>query len=272
MKRLAALMLTVFILTIFSSSMTYAINIPLRVVVDGEEVNFPDAQPFIDANGRTQTPSRFIGEAIGAIVTWDGNAKKAVFKMSGTTLELFIGKKEYQLNGQKKQMDTEALLIDGRTFVPARYVAEAFGATVRWKNEIKTVYIDTDDIGKVVDEGDTREVAGFIVPKNIDLSVSAIKDDLNYEAVFTIDFLRKDVEKQKDDMEKILLQRFSEDTVKEIMNVVRSKVKDTDLIEARYFYDTKTSQYIFLAKSWPMRGSTITLYILIKGVKPRSLS
>ena len=103
MKRLVVSMLTVFVLTILLTNVSHAINIPLRVVVDGEEVNFPDAQPFIDANGRTQTPSRFIGEAIGATVTWDGNAKKAVFKMGGTTLELFIGKKEYQLDGQKSK-------------------------------------------------------------------------------------------------------------------------------------------------------------------------
>jgi len=63
-------------------------------------------------------------------------------------------------------------------------------------------------------------------------------------------------------MEKILLQRLSEETVKEIMSLVRSKVKDTDVIEARYFYDEKTGQYLHLAKSWPMRGSTIScIYI-----------
>jgi len=33
-------------------------------------------------------------------------------------------------------------VIEGRTFVPARYVAEAFGATVSWNAAIKTVYID----------------------------------------------------------------------------------------------------------------------------------
>ncbi|WP_136479691.1 copper amine oxidase N-terminal domain-containing protein [Acetivibrio thermocellus] len=268
MKRLRTSMLTVFALTILFSNITFAINIPLRVLVNGEELYFPDEKPFIDANGRTQTPARFIGEALGATVTWDANAKKAVFKMDGTTLELFIGEREYQLNGQKKQMDTEALLINGRTFVPARYVAEAFGATVRWKDEIKTVYIDANKTDKVEDEDDTREVAGFIVPKDTDLMVAASKDDTSYEVVFTIGFLKKDVEKQKDDMEKILLQKFSEETVKEIMSVVRSKVKDTDVIEARYFYDKKADQYMYMPKSWPIRGSTITLYIYRKGDKP----
>jgi len=108
----------------------------------------------------------------------------------------------------------------------------------------------------------------FIVPKGIDLMVAGADEDYSYEATFTISFLRKNVEKQKDDMEKILLQRLSEETVKEIMSLVRSKVKDTDVIEARYFYDEKTGQYLHLAKSWPMRGSTISLYIYKKGFKP----
>ncbi|NLU25944.1 MAG: copper amine oxidase N-terminal domain-containing protein [Hungateiclostridium thermocellum] len=268
MKKIAIMILIIFMSTLLLTNVGYAIDIPLRVVVNGEEVKFPDAQPFIDANGRTQTPARFIGEALGATVTWDGNAKKAVFEKSETTLVLFIGKREYELNGQKKQMDTEALLIEGRTFVPARYVAEAFGATVSWNAAIKTVYIDMDKTGKVEVEGDTSEVAGFIVPKDIDLAVGGSKEDSNYEATFTISFLRDNVEKQKDDLEKILLQKFSEDTVKEIMSVVRTKVKDTDVIEERYFYDKKTGQYMYMPKSWPLRGSTITLYIYKKGVVP----
>ncbi|WP_265443913.1 copper amine oxidase N-terminal domain-containing protein [Acetivibrio straminisolvens] len=268
MKKIVITILAVFMLMVLFTNVGFAINIPLHVVVDGKEMDFPDAQPFIDANGRTQTPARFIGEALGATVTWDGNAKKAVFKMNETTLVLFIGKKEYELNGQKKQMDTEALLIEGRTFVPARYVAEAFGATVSWRAEIRTVYIETVKTGKVEYDGDTREVAGFIVPKDIDLAVAGERESPSYEVTFTISFLRKNVEKQKDDMEKILLQRLSEDTVKEIMSLVRSKVKDTDVIEERYFYDEKTGQYMYMPKSWPIRGSTITLYIYRKGVKP----
>jgi len=48
------------------------------------------------------------------------------------------------------------------------------------------------------------------------------------------------------------------------MSVVRTKVKDTDVIEERYFYDKKTGQYMYMPKSWPLRGSTITLYIYKK--------
>jgi len=118
-------------------------EMPIRILIDGERLYFPDAQPFIDENGRTQTPARFIGEGLGAVVTWDGNSQKATFKKDNTELVLYIGKRDYEINGQIKQMDTAAILKDDRTFVPARYVAEAFGATVRWDGVIRTVYIDT---------------------------------------------------------------------------------------------------------------------------------
>ncbi|MCL2167428.1 MAG: copper amine oxidase N-terminal domain-containing protein, partial [Clostridiales bacterium] len=35
----------------------------IKVIVNGKDIRFPDAQPFIDSNGRTQVPMRFVAEA-----------------------------------------------------------------------------------------------------------------------------------------------------------------------------------------------------------------
>lgn len=40
----------------------------VKVTVDGKEVEFPDVKPFIDINGRTMVPLRFVSEALGAEV------------------------------------------------------------------------------------------------------------------------------------------------------------------------------------------------------------
>ena len=144
MKKLALVVILVCtFVTLFSIS-PVAVEMTLRVVVNGKKLIFPDAQPFIDENGRTQTPARFIGEALGAKVEWDGKEKKAMFTSSTTTLVLYIGEEEYDVNGVKNKMDTQALLLEDRTFVPARYVAEALGAKVEWDAAIRTVYIITD--------------------------------------------------------------------------------------------------------------------------------
>jgi len=133
----------VFIITILTSTVGLA-EIPLRVVVNGEKVNFPDAQPFIDENGRTQVPVRFVSEALGANVDWNGDTKKVTVTLNSRKVVLTIGLKTYEINNQTYQMDTVALLKESRTFVPIRFVSEALGATVTWDQNARSVYIKFD--------------------------------------------------------------------------------------------------------------------------------
>lgn len=133
------------ILIVMTSVLTVGVaEIPLRVVVNGEKVNFPDAQPFIDENGRTQVPVRFVSEALGANVAWDGAAKKATVTLNSRKVVLTIGLRTYEINNQTYQMDTVALLKESRTFVPIRFVSEALGATVTWDQNARSVYIKFD--------------------------------------------------------------------------------------------------------------------------------
>jgi len=141
MKRIAKILTIVLIVTCLLSLPTSAVELPIRVVVNGTKINFPDAEPFIDENSRTQVPIRFVGEALGADVSWDGNTKKVTITLNGKKVVLQIGNKNYEVNGQQKQMDTVALLKESRTFVPVRFVSEALGATVKWNANIRTVYI-----------------------------------------------------------------------------------------------------------------------------------
>lgn len=157
MKKFTLVSAVVLVMIALFSVFIVSGEMPLRIVVNGDRLYFPDAQPFIDSNGRTQTPARFIGEELGATVTWDGTAQKATFVKDSKKLILYIGKKEYELDGKVLQMDTAALLQEGRTFVPARYVAEAFGATVRWDSAVRTVYVD---IAKVVSTPEPKITPG----------------------------------------------------------------------------------------------------------------
>jgi len=142
MKRIARILTLALIVTFLLTLPISAVELPIRVVVNGTKINFPDAEPFIDENSRTQVPIRFVGEALGANVSWDGNTKKVTITLNGKKVVLQIGNKNYEVNGQQKQMDTVALLKESRTFVPVRFVSEALGATVKWNANIRTVYID----------------------------------------------------------------------------------------------------------------------------------
>lgn len=142
MKKYSMAFLVIFSLIAIFSSEAFAVASPdISVVVNDAKINFSDAQPFVDSNGRTQTPAKYIGEALGATVTWDGISKEASFIFGDKFVVLHIGKKTYEVNGETKQMDTAAVIKDGRTFVPAKYIAEELGADVRWDAASNTVYL-----------------------------------------------------------------------------------------------------------------------------------
>jgi hypothetical protein len=61
--------------------------------------------------------------------------------LDGKAIKLVIGDRTLSANGQTKQMDVTPVIKDGRTYLPARWVAEAFGYTVRWNPQVQTVYI-----------------------------------------------------------------------------------------------------------------------------------
>lgn len=125
------------------SAVSFAAQLPISVVVDETKINFPDAQPFIDSNGRTQTPAKYIAEGLGATVSWNGTERKAEFTLKNKILVLYIGKSDYVINGETKHMDTTAIIKDDRTFVPAKYIVEAFGADINWDGSKRTVFVNT---------------------------------------------------------------------------------------------------------------------------------
>lgn len=115
----------------------------ISVTVDGKAVNFPDAQPFIDANGRTLLPVRFVTESLGAKVDWNDKTKQVDIKKDNVSITIRINDRNIVVNNTIKTMDTKAIIKDSRTFVPIRYVAEGLGAKVGWNANTKTVIITT---------------------------------------------------------------------------------------------------------------------------------
>ena len=104
---------------------------PITVFVDGVQVNF-DQQPIIK-DDRTLVPMRRIFEALDAEVFWD-EPSQSVTAVHGTDVILFrIGKMELYKNGKLTYtMPVPAQIINDRTLVPLRAVAESLGCDVAW--------------------------------------------------------------------------------------------------------------------------------------------
>lgn len=93
-------------------------------------------------NGRTLIPIRAVFEALGGTVGYDeAKGQKIALKKGGKTLEMWIGKTELNIEGAGKKMDVAPMLLNGRTMVPVRFVAENFGYSVQWKEAEKKIII-----------------------------------------------------------------------------------------------------------------------------------
>ncbi len=111
----------------------------ITVKVNGQLVNFD--QPPIIIDGRTLVPLRAIFEALGATVEWNGDTQTVTSKKGSTSVSLSIDSNAMYKNGKAVTLDVPAQLINDRTLVPARAVAEAFGCDVDWDSDTKTVTI-----------------------------------------------------------------------------------------------------------------------------------
>lgn len=92
-------------------------------------------------NSRTLIPIRAVMESLGGSVGYDANEQKITLKKGQDTLEMWIGKTTIKMNGKTKTIDVAPLIVNERTMVPVRFVAENFGYSVAWKAATQTVVI-----------------------------------------------------------------------------------------------------------------------------------
>ncbi len=108
--------------------------------VNGEEIAL-DAPSFLE-NDRTYMPLRFVAENLGAEVEWIENLQKVyIYTEQPDTIVLTIGEKMAVVYGLPVMNDVAPVLVNDRTMLPIRFVAEALGATVDWDEATRTVTI-----------------------------------------------------------------------------------------------------------------------------------
>jgi DNA-binding beta-propeller fold protein YncE len=94
----------------------------------------PAVVPLILPPGRTFVPIRFISEAFGAEVQWDGATRtvRIYLEAKDVRITLQIDNKTARINQNIVSLDAPPQILNGRTMVPLRFIAEAFSAQVLW--------------------------------------------------------------------------------------------------------------------------------------------
>jgi len=113
----------------------------ISVYIDGTSL-IMDVEPKL-VDGRTLVPLRAIFEALGAEVDWDPQTRTVTGTRDDTVVVLTVGSTTPTVNGQVVPIDVPAQIVNDRTLVPLRFVAESFGVEVYWDGSTRTITITT---------------------------------------------------------------------------------------------------------------------------------
>jgi hypothetical protein len=128
----------------------------IPVIVNGQLVKF-DVPPVIK-NNRTLIPVRAVTNALGAFVEWDQKTNdvtvtKAVYTNVDINVNINVEIKvvidldtgKFYKDGTEMKFDVPAQVINNRTVVPIRFLAEVFGMKADWNKDLDGVVVDDMD-------------------------------------------------------------------------------------------------------------------------------
>ncbi|MCD7724133.1 MAG: hypothetical protein LUI12_01030 [Clostridiales bacterium] len=108
--------------------------------IDADNV---DVTPVV-RDDRTLVPVRYIGEAFSCAVSWDDETQTAQIQSGSDKIEIGIGNDYININGTLSAIDVPVQLIEERTMVPLRALAEALGKSVDYYNDLIMIGSDGD--------------------------------------------------------------------------------------------------------------------------------
>ncbi|MBE7020667.1 MAG: AMIN domain-containing protein [Ruminococcaceae bacterium] len=155
-KNIIALLLVLFFLfNIVALLIPVFINAAgdITVLYDDKELK-SDVSPVI-YNDRVLVPARMIFEAMGAEIGWAAKERRVTIQNGKDTFIFHIDSPVVFVNGTKHQLDTRALLISDRTFIPLRFLVEKSGMKVEWVDKTRTVKIDSGKASSTDKEGNS---------------------------------------------------------------------------------------------------------------------
>ncbi|HEX7058157.1 MAG TPA: copper amine oxidase N-terminal domain-containing protein [Bacilli bacterium] len=110
----------------------------------GNEIVYLDEPPYITTNNNTMIPVKFISKVADTEPVWNQETHEITFTANGNEVVVRPNDQTAIVNGAKVQMPEQAVIKNGRTFVPLRFVVEKLGAKVTWDQETQEITIEFD--------------------------------------------------------------------------------------------------------------------------------
>ena len=193
MKRNIIISLVLVSVLIYTTSAT-ATNSP-SIFINGKQL--VSQNPAINENGRTLVPLTEIFKAFNQKVNWNQNDQS----ISSVNIWLQINNPVVIVNSNKITLDVSAKIIDSKTYVPLRFVAESLGKSVKWN-------------------GDENRIDITDTPDNVSTDNNTINDQTESVSKQTPDIENNKTKtiSTKEDAINLLLSRFSESELKNLYN------------------------------------------------------
>ncbi|RKO66573.1 copper amine oxidase N-terminal domain-containing protein [Desulfofundulus salinus] len=109
----------------------------------GSEEKEMDVEPYVK-NGRTYAPVRYLALAAGLNdenILWDGSNQTVTLLADKRVVQFKVGQKAYLIQGVPISIDAAPEIVNGRTMLPYRFVAQALGLQAEWNADARQVII-----------------------------------------------------------------------------------------------------------------------------------
>ena len=90
---------------------------------------------------RTLMPIRAAIESMNGKVDWGASEQKVSLSCSGYSVEMVINQRKFKVNGAEKELDVPPQIINERTMLPIRFVAENIGCEIAWVGSTKEIIV-----------------------------------------------------------------------------------------------------------------------------------
>lgn len=111
-----------------------------RLIVVNYQVVSTDVPPMV-VNGRTMVPLRAVSNMLDASVVWDPETNITTIQHTDSLVEINLNTLEVKINGAAVSLEVPVQVVEGRTMVPLRFIAETFRKKVEWDAATSSVFI-----------------------------------------------------------------------------------------------------------------------------------
>lgn len=166
------LLVSFFVFGIFSSS-SYANNpySEISLLINEELVSSPfqSEGAALVTSGRTIVPVRMVSERLGYDVSWNGKTEEVTIKKETDEIILKIGNPKAFVNKKEKSLPNSVapVIINSRTYVPLRFVAEEFGLDIDYDVVLNQVSLNTQKKEVVETVKETNPSISNNLPKDM---------------------------------------------------------------------------------------------------------